>query len=399
MQPTTGKVLFLVNAFPSPDNSKKSPFNLRALKSLIAAGVDIQAIHLRSWAPKRKQIQQYDLDGVPVTAVCLPFYVKLPAPLAAFNLWVYKKLFASLVGKIIDLHSVRIIHSVGAGHAGVVGSELSRRYRIPHLVQCIGSDINLVIPSMKDHFGVKGWEKYVDNFPCNSVELANQVHSLYPSAKTEVIYRGVNLKEFYPDRTKRSADKMVFTYIGGFTPKETKPFGIDQKGGVTVLKAWRKLAQTGYSDRITLKFGGPAVNRATVEANYKGSLDADGIEVVGQLSKQDVCPLLQSSNVVLIPSMFEGLPNAAMEASAAGAALVGSRVGGIPEVIREGETGFIVERKNAQELADRMLRLIEHPDLVEQMGREGRAFMEQRFDAAQFAKGYTSLYEKTLKGS
>ena len=391
-------ILFLVNAFPSPDNPHKSPFNFRALKSLIDAGVDIQAVHLRSWSPKRKSIQRYELDGVPIISVSLPYLVKLPAPLIAFNLWMYKNLFNRVALKLGRFNEIDLIHSVGAGHAGVVGSALSKAYDIPHIVQCIGSDINLVIPSMKDNFGVKGWERYVDCFPCNSIELAKQVHSLYPKAITEVIYRGVNLKEFYPDQSKRSPRTMVFTYIGGFTPKETKPFGLDQKGGVTVLKAWKIVMDSSPNLPVRLKFGGPAVKPETVAAMYEGDITKDNIDVIGQVSKTQVCPLLQSSNVVLIPSMFEGLPNAAMEASAAGAALIGSRVGGIPEVIKEGETGYIVERRDEKALADRMIASINNPALCEQMGTAGRSYMESRFDNAQFARGYMKLYETTLKG-
>src|SRR6476661_8940045 len=197
-------ILFLVNAFPSPDNPHKSPFNFRALKSLIDAGVDIQAVHLRSWSPKRKSIQRYQLDGVPVISVSLPYLVKLPARMIAWNLWLYKTLFKRVALKLGRFNEIDLIHSVGAGHAGVVGSALSKAYDIPHIVQCIGSDINLVIPSKKSNFGVKGWEQHVDCLPCNSIEQAKQVHSLYPKATTEVIYRGVNLKEFYPDPSKRS---------------------------------------------------------------------------------------------------------------------------------------------------------------------------------------------------
>jgi len=392
-----GKILFLVNAFPSPENTHKSPFNFRALKSLVSAGVDIQAVHLRSWTPGRRSVQKYLLEEIPVIAVSLPFYVKLPARLIAFNLWLYKKLFNRVLPKLGDVDSIQLIHSVGAGHAGVIGSAISKKYNIPHIVQCIGSDINLVIPSMKNYFGVKGWQKYVECFPCNSIELANQVHSLYPHATTEVIYRGVNLKEFFPDKGKRSIDQIVFTYIGGFTPKGTKPFGLDQKGGITVLKAWKKVAASHPSGKVKLKFGGPRVKKEIVAALYEGDIDLDGIEVVGQLTKNDVCPLLQSSNVVLIPSMFEGLPNAAMEASAAGAALIGSRVGGIPEVINDQVTGFIVERKDEKALADRMLELINNRQLADEMGCAGRKYMESRFDNAQFARGYMNLYETLLK--
>src|SRR6476660_7649176 len=127
------RVLFLVNAFPSPDNPHKSPFNFRALKSLVVAGVDITAVHLRSWAPGRKSVERCEMEGIPVIAVSLPYYVKLPARLTALNLWLYKKLFNRVLPQLGKVEEIKVIHSVGAGHAGVVGSAISKKYKIPHI--------------------------------------------------------------------------------------------------------------------------------------------------------------------------------------------------------------------------------------------------------------------------
>ena len=101
---------------------------------------------------------------------------------------------------------------------------------------------------------------------------------------------------------------------------------------------------------------------------------------------------------IIVTTPKSEISNAAMEAAAAGAALIGSRVGGIPEVIREGETGFIVERKDENALSDRMLQLANNRHLADEMGKAGRAYMESRFDNAQFARGYMNLYETILKG-
>ncbi len=137
-------VLFIANTFPSPDQKHVSPFNLRAVSNLKAAGVQVNVLHLRSWKPGRPVKKSYEIDGVNITAISLPFYAQLPGRLKALNILLYKKLFARQIKKVMNMRSIHVIHSVGAAHAGVVAAYLSKQWGNPHIAQCNGSDVNIV---------------------------------------------------------------------------------------------------------------------------------------------------------------------------------------------------------------------------------------------------------------
>jgi glycosyltransferase involved in cell wall biosynthesis len=122
-----------------------------------------------------------------------------------------------------------------------------------------------------------------------------------------------------------------------------------------------------------------------------------GVQVVGHMDRQAVAEFFRKSDMVVIPSMFEGLPNVAMEAAASGCALVGTKVGGIPEVISEERNGFLVDRKNEEQLAEKLQKIILNHELLSSCKKESRKYMEEKFDSAQFAEGYISLYREVTK--
>lgn len=389
-------LLFIANSFPSPDKKNAGPFNLRAVQHLQKAGMNAEVFHLRSWSPGKKFSDTYMLDGVKVTAISLPYYVGFKPGLLSWNLLVYKKMLTALYGKKIQEGKFDVIHSVGAGHAGIIASEISKKYNIPHIAQCIGSDVNIILPEIYKNTGVKGWEKDVKVFVSNSIELKNKVLELYPDADSRVIYRGVNLKEFYPAANGQNHEEVIVSYIGGLSPKETKPFGMDQKGGITLLNAWKKLREVNPSLKAKLMFGGPNVKEDVVNGLLQKDSRELGVQVVGHMDRQAVSEFFRKSDVVIIPSMFEGLPNVAMEAAASGCALIGTKVGGIPEVIMENKNGFLIHKKNENQLADRLQKIILDKELLDSCKIESRKFMEEKFDSAQFAEGYISLYREVI---
>lgn len=389
-------ILFFVNSFPSPDKPKVSPFNLRAVKQLSDYGMNVLVVHFRSWVPGRKYVTRHVFEGVNVVSVSLPYYNKFSPVLQGLNLLLYKRMFAGLFKKYFPGH-YDVIHSVGTAHASIIASHIAKKFNIPHIAQSIGTDANIILPEIKNVKGVKGFEQYVNVFTNNSLELEKQVGSLFPSIKRVTIYRGVDTELFHPDPSKRPVDHIRVLYLGGLSPKETKPFSYDQKGGLTLLKAWEKFKQQTGDHRVKLQFGGPHINPEVMRSVLTVGFDALDIEILGQLNKDQVRNCMQSAHIVVIPSMFEGMPNVAMESSASGCAIIGTRVGGIPEIIQDCVNGFLVDRKDVDQLADRLIKLSTSMHEIERMGREARRVVEERFDYRQFPEQYISLYKSVSK--
>ena len=93
----------------------------------------------------------------------------------------------------------------------------------------------------------------------------------------------------------------------------------------------------------------------------------------------------------VLPSLSEGLPRVLIEAQALGKPVIATRVGGIPELISENENGFLVEPKNSEQLAGKIKRLLENPQLSREMGERGKQFARDNFSNKKYIENYISM--------
>ncbi len=110
----------------------------------------------------------------------------------------------------------------------------------------------------------------------------------------------------------------------------------------------------------------------------------------------NVFQLLKLCNVFCLLSRSEGFSNALLEAMACGVPCVATRVGGNPEAVEDGRTGFLVPSENAELAADRICLLLRHPELAREMGQAGRNIVETKFTAELMAKKLVALYDGLL---
>jgi glycosyltransferase involved in cell wall biosynthesis len=112
--------------------------------------------------------------------------------------------------------------------------------------------------------------------------------------------------------------------------------------------------------------------------------------------RTDVPEILQALDIFVLPSNWEGLPNAVLEAMAAGLPVVATRVGGVPEVVVEGQTGILVPPRDPNALADALLTLLRDPNLRRRMGQAGRQRVQEYFSVDQMVSKTETLYEQLL---
>lgn len=143
--------------------------------------------------------------------------------------------------------------------------------------------------------------------------------------------------------------------------------------------------------RFVLVGTGPSEGELKARASARG-LD-DRVRFAG--ARQDVYRVLTAIDIFVLTSRFEGLPNAIMEAMAAGRPVVATRSGGTEELVTDGETGYLVAGDTA-ELADRVSRLASDAGLRAAMGRRGRARIETSFAVETMVFRTMSLYDEVL---
>jgi starch synthase len=114
------------------------------------------------------------------------------------------------------------------------------------------------------------------------------------------------------------------------------------------------------------------------------------------LPKRDIVQLLTHATVFACPSLYEPLGIVNLEAMACGTAVVGSRVGGIPEVVSDGETGLLVPPDDPAGLADALNALVEDPARAAAMGRLGRERAIAHFGWPAIAAQTAALYSELV---
>jgi L-malate glycosyltransferase len=170
-----------------------------------------------------------------------------------------------------------------------------------------------------------------------------------------------------------------------------------QKGIEYFIQAAAMVAARGAATRFLI-IGGPGSNVA-----YRSSLEtlAQDLRMTGRViftgERSDVREILKEVNLAVLPSLSEGLSNALLEAMAAGLPVVATDVGGNPEIVKDGKTGFLVRAGDTEALSNAMIRILESPELRIRFGEEGYRRVEAHFSLASTVRKTEELYTSLLE--
>ncbi len=213
----------------------------------------------------------------------------------------------------------------------------------------------------------------IDRFLTVSQHSAEMVGA--PPDKTRVIYGGVEVDRFSPDPTAARSGAL---YVGRMTPHK----GIDVLLRALPEGASLTVAGTAGHDRDLPEREYPRLLRSLARGK--------DVRFVGEVPEGHLPELHRHAEVFVLPSVTrncyghrvvisELLGLSVLEAMASGTPVVASRVGGVPEVVADGVTGFLVEPGDVEGLRDRLATLLAHPALARRLGDNGRAAVCERF--------------------
>lgn len=153
------------------------------------------------------------------------------------------------------------------------------------------------------------------------------------------------------------------------------------KGQDHLIAAQALLKQRGIT-AVTVLAGSPTAESAEYEAGLHGLVAEHGVDVRFLGYRDDISQLMQMADAVVIPSLTEAQPRVAVQAFATGRPVVASAVGGVPEIVKHGQTGWLVPPADPQALADAIAKVMTQPDEAAQVAAGARALAEQtmRFD-------------------
>jgi glycosyltransferase involved in cell wall biosynthesis len=165
-----------------------------------------------------------------------------------------------------------------------------------------------------------------------------------------------------------------------------------QKGHAYFIEAARCVAER--QPTVHFLFVGDGELRRRIERNIVSAGLRDRFTVMGE--HEDVPSLLPAFDLVVLPSLWEGLPYALLEAMAAGKAIVASRVGGMADVIEDGVNGLLVPPGDPSALAGAMLKVLENGELRSNMGERAAETLRHRYGADGMMGRLEQVYEGTL---
>jgi glycosyltransferase involved in cell wall biosynthesis len=162
------------------------------------------------------------------------------------------------------------------------------------------------------------------------------------------------------------------------------------KDAVTLVRALAALRGRPFE----AVFVGDGPDRPAVEEEVRRLGLEPAVELLGE--RDDVPELLGTADVFVLSSHSEGLPLSILEAMAAGLPVVASNVGGVSEVVVDGDTGLLVPPGDAQSLAAAIERLLEDPPLCRRLGEAGQNRVAEHFDLAAVQQAHLDLYRRVL---
>lgn len=349
------KIVYVVSAFPKLSET----FVLSQINSLIEKGHEVEII---AAGKSKEEIVHEDVFryGLPEKTHC---DVRNPSDLG-FGL--NERLLSSLV-------FTDVIHAHFAAEPADLAMKISNMFNIPFIFTAHAYDIfiNPHVVKLREKFDKARKVITVSNY--NREYLLNLLGRDL-EGKIEVIRCGIDLDKIkYVER--KAKDTVRILLVGRFVEKKGIPYAI--KAFSEVLKEY---------NNIEFRIIGDGPLREDV-ANLISESDLEGKVVLSGFQSQSVVlKEMEEADIFLLPSVQaengdrEGVPVAIMEAQATGLPVVSTTHTGIPEVVVDGKTGFLVPEKDTCALAQRLKELINNPALRAKMGKEGREYIQSDYD-------------------
>jgi colanic acid/amylovoran biosynthesis glycosyltransferase len=212
--------------------------------------------------------------------------------------------------------------------------------------------------------------------------------------KKIVVHRmGVDCKKFaFKPRQLPKNSKVRFVSIARFVEKKGLEYGI---------RAVAKLARVNKNIEYSIVGDGPLKRHLQDLSMELGVTDT--VHMVGSKPQHQVIKILNKAHILVAPSVTtkvgnqEGIPVVLMEGMAMGLPIVSTQHSGIPELIENGVSGFLVPERNIDALFDKLHYLVKRPEIWPKMGRHGRKCVQERYDINKLNDRLVEIYQRLLK--
>ncbi len=225
-----------------------------------------------------------------------------------------------------------------------------------------------------------------------STDLARKVQAFVPGREVRWLPNGVDTRQFAPGppdqdlaRSLGLGDAPVIAFVGEARRK---------KGLTVLLPAFARLCARIACPPTLLLVGGVRQDDASILEVFRRQNPALDVRAVPHVPHEQLPAYYRLADLLVLPSLREGLPNALLEGMACAKAVVASKVGGVPDVLGQGngENGLLVPPGDVAALAEAMEQLLADPARCAAMGLAARATVQERFTPEQEIERNLEIY-------
>lgn len=290
--------------------------------------------------------------------------------------------------KITNKEKIDLIHAHWIIPSGLMSIFVKLISRIPLIISVHGSDISLIkYPFLKSI--IKQILKNVDMCTVNSTATKDLTLNVIKSNKRlKIIPMGVDLNIFKPK----------FKCADGVYSKKRPTIltvgRLDKKKGMNYLiDAMPEIIRKFPKAKLVIVGDGPEKNNITMLIK-KLNLDKN-VDLIGAVQNKNLPSFYQKADLFVLPSLNEGLGVVLLEAMACGTPVIGSNVGGITDIIINGENGFLTISENPQNLAEKIITVLSNNDLQKKFSENGFRTIKEKFSwdviTDEFLESYGEL--------
>jgi len=232
-------------------------------------------------------------------------------------------------------------------------------------------------------------------FPTHIIAVSEALKSYFISMihvkreKIFLIHNGIPIDKFSSEFNIHTADKLNSSNTSfkvGFLGRLVR-----EKGLAYLLHAFHQL---NAKDNLTLFIVGEGPQKTFLQKLCRKLEITDNVQFLGY--RTDIEHILSLLDLVVLPSISEGLPMVLLEALSAAKPVIATRVGGIPEIIKHGKTGILIPPRDAAAISQAIMQIIQNPTLARTLARNGHRFVKNNFNQAKMIKQYNRIYSHCI---
>jgi Glycosyltransferase len=388
------KVVSITTAFPRSENDVLIPWIIRLINLLKEKGVETDVFtssYCGRKSEKSNNINVFRFRYFFKKWEKLSHDMSVPEKLKSNKFYFFVLPFFMISGmisarKFAKNNDFDLIHVHFPFPLALFGIAMKRISKKPLVMTCHGSEVNMAKKNLVFRKIFKWMLVYADSVTVNSTFMKNELSKIIPAKEIEIIPMGSGIGDISEKALKKERKtKTNLLFVGRL---------IEVKGTKYLVEAMKLLE----AEKFELHIAGDGPERENLEKIAPKNVVFHGYQTGKNLEE-----LYRNADIFILPSIVddagytEGLGTVLLEAANFSIPVIGTNVGGIPDIIKDGETGILVPQKDPKAISEAVKKLAENPQLCENLVKNAKKHLEKSFSWESITEKFFKIYSSLAK--